>query len=316
MKEFLKQSALFVLIGLLIYAGVYYGSEQLVYKYAKRNRFYTVEMANQDGYDYVILGASHALPLGFEDANDRLQEITGARIINLSTPGGGLVPNRLLLEYLLTKCKAKSVVYFLDSFAFYSREWNEDRLKDVRLFRRAPLDPDLAKLLIAYNFSGQIGLGVTLDYISGFSKINNPDRFRPDVSEDELTRFRRVHRPSSRDIKRVEYLYPASIDEQTFNKYLATFRDLIRNLKSRDIQLIVIRPPIPKRFYDMIPNEAEFYRRIEDFLAGEQVRSYNFALVDNDEKYFFDSDHLNRNGVMNFFDRHLTQVLARHRRVD
>jgi len=217
MKEFWKRSTLFVLIGLLIYAGAYYASEQLVYKYAKRNRFYTVRMARQPGYDYVILGASHALPLDFEDVNVRLQQTTGARIINLSTPGGGLVPNRLLLEYLLTRHKAKSVIYILDSFFFYSREWNEDRLKDVRLFRRAPFDPDLAKLLVAYSFRGAIGPGTALDYISGFSKINNADRFKPDLSEDELTRFRRVHKPTSRDIKRVEYLYPPKIDEQVFN---------------------------------------------------------------------------------------------------
>ena len=302
MKQFLKSSAWFVLIGLLIYAGVYYGAEQLVYQYARTNRFHAVATANPEGYDYVILGASHAQPLGFEDANDRLQSASGARIINLSTPGGGLVPNRLLLDYLLAKCKARSVVYVLDSFAFYSREWNEDRLKDVRLFRRAPLDADLARLLIAYNLGGQTGLGVTLDYLSGFSKINNPDRFKPDVSDDELTRFRRVHRPSSRDIKRVEYLYPARIDEQTFNRYLSAFGDLIKDLKARDIALIVVRPPIPKRFYDMIPNEAEFDRRVEALLAGEQVPYYNFALLDNDAKYFF--------------DRHLTQVLIRHKRVD
>ena len=227
MKDLWKQSALFVLIGLVIYAGAYYASEQLVYKYAKRNRFYTVRMARQPGYDYVILGASHALPLDFEDVNVRLQETTGARIINLSTPGGGLVPNRLLLEYLLTRHKAKSVIYILDSFFFYSREWNEDRLKDVRLFRRAPFDPDLAKLLVAYSFRGAIGPGTALDYISGFSKINNADRFKPDLSEDELTRFRRVHKPTSRDIKRVEYLYPPKIDEQVFNKYLSMFGDLI-----------------------------------------------------------------------------------------
>lgn len=314
MKAFLRQAALFVLIGLGIYALVYYGAERLNDRYAGKNSFHAAAAASRDGYDYVILGASHAQALGYEDGNERLQQQTQLRIINLSTPGGGLVPNRLLLDYLLARSSAASVVYVLDSFVFYSREWNEDRLKDVRLFRRAPFDPALARLLLRYGARGEASFGVALDYVSGFSKINNPERFKPDVSEDELKRFGRVHRPSSQDAKRVQYLYPAGMDEQAFSRYLSMFRDLVGELKSRGIGLIVVRPPIPQRFYDMIPGEAQFDRRIEALLEEQGIPLYNFALVDNDPRYFFDSDHLNRAGVLNFFDRHLAQLLIRHRK--
>jgi len=313
MKPFFRQAALFVLVGLALYALLYYGAERLNDRHAGKNAFYAAARASPDGYDYAILGASHAQALGYEDGNDLLQRRTGMRIINLSTPGGGLVPNRLLIEYLLARSSAASVVYVLDSFVFYSREWNEDRLKDVRLFRRAPLDPVLARLLIAYGARGEVSLGVALDYVSGFSKLNNPERFKPDLSEDEK-RFGRVHRPSSRDAKRVQYLYPERIDEQTFARYLSMFRDLVRELKSRGIGLVVVRPPIPKRFRDMVPGEAQFDRRIEALLAGQGIPLYDFSGVDNDPRYFFDSDHLNRAGVLNFFERHLVQTLIRHRR--
>ncbi len=313
MKAFFRRAALFLLVGLVLYALVYYGAERLNDRYAGKNSLYAAARASPGGYDYAILGASHAQVLGFEDATERLQQQTGLRIINLSTPGGGLVPNRLLIEYLLAKSSTASVVYVLDSFAFYSRDWNEDRLKDVRLLRRAPLDPALARLLLAYGVRGDVSLGVALDYVSGFSKLNNPERFKADLSEDEK-RFSRVHRPSSRDAKRVEYLYPGSIDEATFARYLAVFRDMVRELKSRDIGLVVVRPPIPKRFRDMIPGEAQFDRRIEALLAEEGVPLYDFAAVGNEPRYFFDSDHLNRAGVLNFFEAHLAQTLIRHRR--
>jgi hypothetical protein len=315
MKAFCKRGALFVLIGLLIYAGVYYFAELLVYKYGKRNGFYVAATASAPRYDYAILGASHALPLGFENMNERLEKATGASILNVATPGGGLVPNRVVLDYLLARREIGSVVYLLDSFVFYSSEWNEDRLKDVRLFRRAPLDRDLVRVLVAHNVKGDAPLGTTLDYVSGFSKINNADRFAPDVSEDELKRFGRTYRPSSTDARRLAYLYPAMIDPETFDKYVSTFVDLIADLRSRGIGLIVVRPPIPRRFYDRIPNESEFERRIGHLLASEQIPYYDFALVDNDAKFFFDTDHLNRSGVSNFFDSHLARVLAEHRRV-
>jgi len=64
------------------------------------------------------------------------------------------------------------------------------------------------------------------------------------------------------------------------------------------------------------PAVAVLDRRIAELLAKERVPFYNFTLVDNDEKNFYDSDHLNRSGVLTFIDKHLKQVIAQHRRVD
>src|SRR3972149_2554189 len=117
--------------------------------------------------------------------------MTGASILNLSIVGGGITVNRLVLDYFLTGHDAGAIVYVIDSFAFYSREWNEDRLQDVRLFLRAPVDPALAGLLLrnpATRFQA-------LDYMAGFSRINNHDRFSPEVDPQEAARFRRAYRP-------------------------------------------------------------------------------------------------------------------------
>lgn len=309
MKTYWKQAAIFVVVGLILYGAVYCASEVLVYKYAKRNTFYKVKTADFPTYDYLILGASHALPFSFEDMNNRLEEMTGARITNLSTPGGGIVVNSLLLDYFLAGHNTKNVIYFLDSFALYSREWNEDRLKDVKLFQRAPFDLTLAKLLLYYSFNKDINRSVAIDYISGFSKINNHDRFSLDVLDDERE-FNKVHRPSKRkDTWRINYLYPAEISEEIFNKYLSKFVDMISLLKSRDIDVIVIKTPIPKQFYEMIPHEQKFDERIKQVLAGKGVLFYDFSLVSNEKEYFYNSDHLNRTGVLNFFENHLKQVL-------
>ena len=134
-----------------------------------------IRTAPQADYDRVILGASHAAVFDFDDMNGRLEQMTGARILNLSVVGGGVVVNRLLLDYFLVRHRTEAIVYVVDSFAFYSSEWNEERLEDARLFQRAPFDPALARLLAG---SGAPPM-VALDYVSGFSKINNPDRFAP-----------------------------------------------------------------------------------------------------------------------------------------
>ena len=200
--------------------GLYAASEHLVYRYARANRFYMVKTAPYERYDYVILGASHAAAFDLEDMNARLEAMTKSRILNLSTTGGGITINRLLLEYFLVGHQTSTVVYVVDSFVFNSRQWNEDRLQDARLFYRAPFDLSLVRLLL----QEPVSRSVVLDYVSGFSKINNPDRFVPDIPEF-AARFDKTYRPVKQiDQQRIDYLYPRQNDEQaTELHYMAEF---------------------------------------------------------------------------------------------
>lgn len=306
-SKFLRRGLLFVLIGFLIYVGLYAVSDQLIYQNAKRNRFYVVKTAPLADYDTVILGASHAVVFDYEDMNARLEQMTGSRILNLSIVGGGVTVNRLLLGYFLATHRTKNVLYVLDSFAFYTREWNEDRFQDVRLFDRAPFDPVLFQVM----FQNPPSRSVALDYLAGFSKINNPDRFKPDISEDEATRFTKTYRPVSQiDKQRIEYLYPKQVDQGVFQHYLAEFEDMIRYLKQRNIRLIVIKPPIPTRMHRMLPNEEQFDQSLKAVLERKGIEFRDFSAVSNDERFFFNPDHLNRTGVLYFFENYLKQILV------
>ncbi len=311
-RRFRRSAAPFLLIGVAIYTALYTASEQLIDRYALRNRFYLVKTAPRIDYDYVILGASHAVVFDGRDMNARLEEMTGRTILNVATAGGGITVNRLLLEYFLAEHRTKSVVYVLDSFPFYSREWNEERLLDTKLFLRAPWDPRLALRLLR----NPAARPAAADYITGFSKINNPDRFAPDLHEQEGARFDRVYRPVEQiDRQRIAYLYPEEIGETTLadSPYPAQFEELIRDVQSRGIHFIVVRPPIPERMYGMIPNERQFDETIKHMLERLGVELHDFSSVDNHERFFFDSDHLNQAGVLNFFENHLREVLAADR---
>ncbi|OGF56704.1 MAG: hypothetical protein A2Z21_06340 [Candidatus Fraserbacteria bacterium RBG_16_55_9] len=306
---------LFAFIGLLLYAAVFYSVEtRFVYGDPQENRFFQIKTLENSSYDYVILGSSHALPFDFEDMNEQLEQMTGSQILNLATAGGGIVLNRLLFEYFLKRHNTKNILYVLDSFALYSSEWNENRLNDSQLLQRAPFDLALAQLFFSYNFTGRASLGVTLDYLSGFSKLNNPHTANSTHVQMEKWFNRPPYKPSASERKeRIERLYPGEIQPQAFDKYLTLFVDFIHFLKSQGIEVIVIKTPVPQVFYDMIPHEEEFNQRISGVLAGEGVPFYNFSLVNNDPKLFFDTDHLNRTGVMQFFADYFSPVLIEHR---
>jgi hypothetical protein len=307
-RRFFRSCLLFVLIGLLIYLALYVATDQLIYRYAQRNRFYAVKTAPLSDYDYVILGASHAAVFDYEDMNAHLEKMTGSKILNLSAVGAGVEVNRVVLEYFLARHQTRNVVYIADSFAFLTDEWNEKRFQDVRLFARAPFDPVLFQILL----HDRASRSAAWDYLAGFSRINYADRFKPDITEDEATRFDKRYRPVKQiDMQRINYLYPKQIDQELFQRYLAEFEDMIRYLKGRNIRFTVIKPPIPARFYKMLPNEAEFDETIKDVLERNGIEFHDFSLVGNEEKFFFNPDHLNREGVLNFYEKYLKDILAR-----
>ncbi|MEX2584512.1 MAG: hypothetical protein WD766_14685 [Gemmatimonadota bacterium] len=307
-RRFARSAVAFLIVGLVVYAALYTAAEWLVYEHAERNRFYTVQTASEQRYDYVILGASHAAVFDYRDMNARLEEMAGADILNLATVGGGITPNRLFLDYFFQERETDAVIYVLDSFAFYSSEWNEDRLQDTELYVRAPWDPGLAALLVRNPATRP----VALDYISGFSKINNPDRFEPDLFDAEGATFDRRYRPIAQiDRQRMQYLYPGEITESDLDEspYLGEFEDLVESVQARGARFIVIRPPVPQRIYEMLPGEEHFDATIRGILAEHGAELYDFKFVNNDPELFYDSDHLNEAGVLSFYENHLADVL-------
>jgi len=308
-RSFLGRAGRFVLVGICLYLAVYLGAEWLVYQTAERNRFFTVKTAAMNDYDHVILGASHAAVFDYRDLNTRLEQMTGADILNLATEGSGVLLNRVLLEYFYaTGHTSDTVVYVVDSFAFYSPEWNEVRLQDAELYARAPFDPALTRILLGH----PAGRPVLLDYLTGFSKINNADRFAPDLFAAEGPRFDRVYRPLAQiDRQRMAFLYPADIDADTLqaSPYLAAFTELIDYVQARGDRFIIVRPPVPSRIYQMIPFEPEFDRTLRQVAEQHDVELHDFTAVNNDPGYFYDSDHLNQAGALQFLQRYLGPVL-------
>ena len=55
----------------------------------------------------------------------------------------------------------------------------------MKLLQWAPFDLTLARMLLDYSFEKGINKKVPLDYITGFSKINNHSRLEPETFDGE-----------------------------------------------------------------------------------------------------------------------------------
>ena len=305
-----RSALLFVGIGLAIYAIVFYAAEQLVYRTGRSNAFFKIAAADQAAFDWVILGASHAMPLDFADFNRFMERETAKRILNLASPGTGPLYNRFVLEHLLGERSAKNVLYVVDSFAFYAPTWNEERFADAKLLRRTPLEADIARRLLAYVRQEGVDPRALLDYASGFSKINNRERFEPDIWEGEK-QFERVYRPSASATRsRIAYLYPQPPDPAGLSRYLAEFKALLALARQHQVRVVAIKMPVPAQFLAQLPGEAAFDTAISSLLEREQVPFHDFSRTMDEPRFYFDTDHLNRAGLTEFFNRHLKGILA------
>lgn len=309
MKSLLKSALLFIAIGLVLYAGVYAAAERLMVRAGHSNPFFKIAATQRSSFDWVILGASHAMPMDFDDFNAYMQRETGLEILNLAATGAGPLYNRFVLEHFLRTHRAKNVLYVVDSFGFYSRTWNEERFGDAKLLRGTPLETSIAASLCAYTRSEGVDPRALLDYLSGFSKINNRDRFKRDAWEGEA-QFGRVYPASASAVKkRIDYLYPDKASPAALQRYLGVLSRLIADARGAGASVLVIKMPTPTQFRSQLPNEAAFDQALARMLAGARVPLLDYSAVMGESRYFFDTDHLNRTGLTQFFVRYLRPEL-------
>lgn len=310
MKQFGKSALLFVAIGLLLYAGVFVATERLLLRNGHSNPFFKIATAEARDYDWVILGASHAMPFDFADFNALMQRETGLRILNLAAQGTGPLYNRFAIEHFLRAHHTRNLLYVVDSFAFTSRAWNEDRFADAKLIRGTPFTPALARLMGNYVRRDGVDPRALFDYLSGFSKINNRDRFQRDAWEGEA-QFDRVYRSSATAVaQRIAYLYPDAPAPDVFARYLRDFASLIEIARQHGIRVIAIKLPVPALFRNRLPDEAAMDAATKRVLADHAVPLHDYSTALDNPNFYFDTDHLNRAGVTELFQRQLKALLA------
>jgi len=310
MQRLLRPALLFVAIASVIYAALYAASEALLLRNGHSNAFFKIARVAEPTVDWIVLGASHAMPLDFGDFNAGLQRSSGKRIVQLAGPGTGPLYNRLVLEHFLRTHRARNLLYAVDDFAFYSRTWNEDRFSDTKLLRRTPFDAALALALLRYVRDEGVEALALIEYVSGFSKINNRERFEPDVWEGEA-QFDRAARPSASAItKRIAYLYPEQQSPEALARYMQRFASLLALARQHGLRVLVVKMPLPLAFRSQLPDPSAFEQGLSRAVTAAGATLADFSGTIDDPKLYFDTDHLNRAGLTLFAQRSLIPILG------
>lgn len=308
MRAWARSALRFTALGLCLYAALHAGSELLLLRTGHSHPLFRVRGAPASS-DWVVLGASHAMPLGFGDVPARLSREHGLEVLVLASPGTGPLYNRFVLEAFLARHRAGHLLYVADAFAFHSAAWNEERFADAKLLRRTPLEAATAWRLAGYAFREGVEARALLDYLVGFSKINNRERFQRDAWEGE-SQFEKVHRPSASAVKkRIAYLYPDGAPEAARARYLDELDRLVVLAQRHGVRVVALKPPVPPGFARELPDEAGFDAALRRALEARGVPLHDLSASLPEPRWYFDSDHLNRAGVDELLARHLLPIL-------
>ena len=310
MRQLARRAAAFVGLGLVLYALLFAAAEQLVQRTGHANPLFRIAATREQAVDWLVLGTSHAMPLAFGDTAAGVHRRTGLRLLNLAAPGTGPLYNRFVLEQFLGQRRAPNLLLVVDSFAFYSRVWNEDRFADAKLLARTPYRPSVAAGLWRFVRDDGVSPRALAVYATGFAKINNRDRFQEDRWEGEA-QFERTWRPSVSAVKkRMAYLYPDGNPEAELERYLAELSRVLVVGRLAGMRAVVVKLPTPAQYRSQLPQEAQFDAALARVLRAAGVPLHDWSAALPEVRFYFDSDHLNRAGVNELLERHLIAVLG------
>jgi hypothetical protein len=300
----------FLGIFVALYAVAVVVAEATVARDGMDSPFQKLLAARGEDVDWVVVGASHALPLAYGDVPGRLEADTGQTMMVLAEVGSGPLYNLFVVEQAIRDLKVRHILYIVDAFAFADAAWNEERLSDRTLLRRTPLRLStaaiLARLTAAYGADPR-GLA---DYLTGFSKLNPPDRF-PQEGWRGAQDFDRRFRPSRHSVaSRAAYLYPEGPpDAATVARYLNVLEALLDRAKAAGIEVHLVRLPIPDVMREALPDGTDFDWALKERLADRGAVFHDLGTVLGEPSLYFDTDHLNREGVDALYRDHLLAIL-------
>jgi len=298
----------FLALGLALYAGLFLWSDATLRNHGRQNPFLRIAQA-PDRTDWIILGASHALPLGFADMPEVLLARTGQRTLTLGMTGGGPLLLRLIAERWFSDHRTAGVLIVLDAFGFADPRWNEPRLADSDLLPKIPADAATTGI-----FARAVARGLSwqtlVAYASGFARINDHTRFSPDIWQAEA-KFDAAPRPSAAATKaRIAFLYPDPPQPAALERGFTDLAAVILLAQQNGARVAIVRPPLPEGFRTGLPEVPGFEARLAELASRLGVPVFDFAPALPETRHYFDADHLNRAGVLRWLEVGLADVLT------
>ncbi|WP_137701212.1 SGNH/GDSL hydrolase family protein [Marimonas lutisalis] len=304
-----RSTAGFIALVLMLYAAAATLADRWIARTPGSRPFQILLARQGQTVDWLVIGSSHAMPLEFGGIPARLGAETGQSMMVLAETGAGPLYALFVARQAHADLTARRVLYILDDFAFYAPDWNEDRIADRTLLRHTPTRLSTASGLWQMVRRESVPVTALADYLTAFSKLNPPERF-PQPGWEGRAAFDKGFRPSRHAIQsRAEYLFPDGTDMATANRYLGTLEKLIAETHAAGSEIEILRLPVAGPFRDALPDLNAFDARLGQMLQRLNVPLHDLRAELPGPEFYFDPDHLNRQGMETLYESHLQSIL-------
>ncbi len=256
-------------------------------------------MPKGTSWDILLMGTSHAKIFSRNGNDDRVRKILGKDFFNLAKGGGhgGIFPESLLLSrFYRERNHADTVVYLVDPWVFYSRQWNEQNY----FLEDEPFD-------IRFYFAALWGGAERSVLINGFqSKLFSHWLFlEPASREPKTDKLLSINDRQIAQDKKDYYL--DGLNQENFLHYAMLFQQLVALAEKNHSHVVLI---FPTTLWQETPGKNQVLAFLQELQKTHpNIEVHDFSHVITDPQYYYDTNHLNSLGVTLFTERYLLPVL-------
>lgn len=303
MKKFILDTFFFLLFSLVFYTTVLYFYGRYVPSKLATNIDYQIgsyghmysrldEVKKTNDVDILFIGSSHS----YRGFDPRIFLENGFKTFNLGSSSQTPTQTLVLLNRYLENLNPKTIVYEVYPVTF-TIDGVESSLDIIANDKN-----DLYSIKMALKINNIKTYNTALyGFINDLFSLNK-SFVEPIIKRDDK------YISGGFVEKEIQFYKPVKFKQQDIipnNKQLDSFYEIVKLLKMKNIELILVYAPIPKVNYGSYTNTSYF-----DSLMHKNATYYNFnkIITLNDSLDFFDSDHLNQNGVI-VFNNKLIELL-------
>ncbi len=230
--------------------------------------------------DVLLLGDSQA----YRGFDPRIFKSSGIHMFNMGTSGQTPVQTQLLVSRYLQKINPKVIIFQVSPLMFSSLGVESS----IDIFSNDT--NDRLSIEMAYKINNIMTYNTLLfsvyeNSMSGYSEYKEEKQ----KGEDLYINGGFVQK----DISVQHRFNKLNTDFKLNKKQLKYFDEIIRLIKSKNIKIYFVQTPISKSLYNRVTVMDEFNSLVKSYGLY-----YNFNdILDLDDSYFYDENHLNQKGV-------------------
>lgn len=305
MKRFLTNILLFPLFSSIFYIGMLFLWDNYAPSLLKSNlnyrigsyghmftRLNEVKNLNNNDLDILFLGASCT----YRGFDTRIFKKSGYNTFNLGSSGQSPIQTHILLKRYLERINPKLIIYEVSPLPF-ACDGIESSLDIIANDKNDSYSYDMAFKL------NHIKTYNTLLYGTIRELFNLNNSFIEPIKKDNGTYISGGYVE-----KEIKYFNPVQFPDEEIvinQSQLASFTESMSYLKGKNIDVILVFSPISSSRYLSYSNNSYFDSIMKNY---SEYYNFNEILSLDDSLHFYDSYHLNQNGV-EIFNKKLIDIL-------